>query len=264
MDSQVSVIVPIYNAQDFLENAVNSALVHPYVGEVILVEDGSTDTSYDICLRLSEQIQRVVLLTHPHRVNRGAAASRNLGVERSAFSLIAFLDADDTYYPNRFSEAVSLLKNNPTVDACFGIVEINYSDNGRSKMMGFMNRDPMTSVLTYLLKGGYFHTNSITARKDFFQKVGFFDQACWPHEDTEMWIRMAAMGRLESISEPNPIAIYRIHGNNLSRVTSLRSKMEVWKNIYKKVFYLPIGLTNKILILRQFGKVWIRQFLHSK
>ncbi|WP_339698762.1 glycosyltransferase family A protein [Algoriphagus aquimarinus] len=264
MLNQVSVIIPVYNAENFLETAVSSALVHDCVGEVILVDDGSTDDSHDICLRLAQENTRVIVLTHSDKKNKGAAAARNLGIENTNFPLISFLDADDTYYANRFSEAISLLKNNPTVHACFGIVEVYYLNSGKSKMMGLLKRDSTTSVLNYLLKGGYFHTNSITVRKEFFDEVGFFDQTSWPHEDSELWIRMAAKGKLKSICDSNPIASYMIHGNNLSKVASFHSKRKMWRNVYNKVFYLPVGLINKSLILKQLVKIWLKPFFLSK
>jgi len=261
MFRHVSVIIPVYNAENFLEKAVHSVLEHTCVGEVILVEDGSLDNSYELCIKLSQMEDRIVLLTHPHRVNKGAATSRNLGIEKSSFPLISFLDSDDVYYSNRFQASVHLLSKNMNLNACFGIVEMINSTNGKTKPMGLLKWDPKSNLLTYLLKGGYFHTNSIIVRKQFFDKVGYFNQTCWPHEDSELWIRMAAKGEIVSISDTNPIASYIIHDNNLSKVASYHSKKVLWKSVYRKVFYLSIGLKNKYLILRQLIKVSIKTII---
>ncbi|MFC5624600.1 glycosyltransferase family 2 protein [Algoriphagus winogradskyi] len=257
----ISVIIPLYNAIGFVEKAINSVLLLNEVLELLVVDDGSTDGSYELALELSQKEKRIILLSHKNRENRGAAASRNLGVEYASYPFIAFLDADDTYYLNRFLEPILLLKNNPSIDACFGIVEIKYLDSGNSKLFGSLNIDDSTSILTYLLQGGYFHTNSVTVRKKFFKEIGLFDQSCWPHEDSELWIRMAAMGKLKSICEKNPIASYTIHGNNLSKVASIRSKRKMWSMVYKKVFRLPIGFRNRSLILRQLVKIWLKTWL---
>lgn len=254
----ISVIIPIYNTESFIENTVNSVLNHNCVGEVILVEDGSIDDSSKICQELAQKHSKIKYNTHPNHENRGAAASRNLGVQLAIYPIVSFLDADDIYYENRFQEALPLLEKDPSIQACYGVVEVINLETGQKKNMGFLNKPKSSSVLTYLLKGGYFHTNSITVRKDFFDKVGGFDQTCWPHEDSELWIRMASIGKISSISDTKPIASYTIHNNNLSKVASNKSKKTMWKEVYKNVFQLPIGVFNKILILKQLFKFWLK------
>lgn len=255
MTEQVSVIIPIYNAELFIEKAVNSVLVHDCVGEVILVDDGSTDGSSGIGFKLAQNCPKIRLITHPNNENRGAAASRNLGIQVASFPIISFLDVDDTYYENRFEEPLTLLEKDSTIQACFGIVEVINLESGHKKKMGFLRKSSSTSVLTYLLKGGYFHTNSITVRKNLFDSIGFFDQSCWPHEDSELWIRMAAQEELCSTSNLDPVASYIIHGNNLSNEASIDSKRKMWNTVFKNVFMLSIGWNNKLLILKQILKL---------
>lgn len=250
----VSVIIPVYNAEKFVFQAIKSVLIHDCVGEVIIVEDGSSDNSYKVCQDISRKYPKVKFYTHPHHENRGAAASRNLGVQLAEFPIISFLDADDIYYENRFKEALSILKSDPSIQACFAIVEVINLDSRQKKPMGFLKKSPSTSVLTYLLKGGYFHTNSITVRKRFFEEVGFFEQSCWPHEDSELWIRMAAKGNLVSLSDTKPIASYSIHSNNLSKVASISSKYILWRTLFKKLFPLSLGLKNNFYLIKQYLK----------
>ena len=99
----VSVVIPVYQAAAFVEQAVESALAQPETGEVLLVEDGSGDGSLAECERLAAGDGRVRLLRHPNGENRGAGASRNLGIEQSTCPLVAFLDADDYYLLGRFA-----------------------------------------------------------------------------------------------------------------------------------------------------------------
>src|SRR5690606_16621737 len=93
----ISVIIHVYNAEKYLEKAVKSALKFDVVTEVILVEDRSPDNAYQICKDLASSNDRVKLYTHPNNENRGAGASRNLGLEKAIGNYIAFLDADDFY-----------------------------------------------------------------------------------------------------------------------------------------------------------------------
>src|SRR5690554_4082261 len=101
-DPQVSVIIPVYNAANFVTQAVESAVVLGEVGEVIVVEDGSPDNALDICRELADKYSKVKLFQHPNGENRGPGASRNLGIMNASFDFISFLDADDWYLPNRF------------------------------------------------------------------------------------------------------------------------------------------------------------------
>lgn len=260
----VSVVIPVYNAVDFLETAVMSALNLPQVGEVMLVEDGGNDGSFEKCKMLELRFERVKVMTHPGRVNKGAASSRNLGILHASFPLIAFLDADDYFLPNRFDEDLYLLSNHSLVMATYANVEVIDSDSGFRKIIGMSNKPKSISVLQYLLKGGYFHTSSITVKKDFFSEVGYFNSNCWPHEDSEMWIRMASRAELKQIPSKKPVATYQIHGNNLSQVASSITKMKMWKSVFQSVFFMPIGIINKILILRQLVKYSVKVKIHFK
>src|SRR5664280_852453 len=115
----VSVIVPVYNAEKFVHDAVASALQQPETGEVILVEDGSTDGSLRVCKELAEKYEKVFLYQHPDGINLGAGTSRNLGIQESNCEYIAFLDADDLYLPGRFSSAREIFKTEPSIDGVY-------------------------------------------------------------------------------------------------------------------------------------------------
>ncbi len=91
---KISIIIPVYNAEKYLERAVKSALNQSETGEVILVEDDSPDNALELCMNLEEEYERVKLFRHPDGKNHGAGASRNLGIEKSDFDFIAFFDVD--------------------------------------------------------------------------------------------------------------------------------------------------------------------------
>lgn len=256
-EPKVSVIIPIFNSAKFLNNAIDSVLSFKEVGEIILIEDGSTDNSYDLCLKYQNEFDRIKVLYHYNHQNRGAGISRNLGIKNSKFPIISFLDSDDIYFTNRFEESLKILIDNPFVDACFGRVLKRFQFSGNEKVIGFLKKKENESVLTYLFKGGYFHTNSITVRKDFFTKSGFFDQNCWPHEDVELWIRMAFVGNLVGIESNDPVATYNIHGENLSNVSTWDSKFVFWKKVFINFFFKQIGFYNRVNILKQLIKCFV-------
>src|SRR5210317_669111 len=96
----ISVVIPVFNAERYVESAVESALRQSETAEVILVEDNSPDNALEICQRLEAQDPRVRLFRHGDGKNHGAGESRNLGIRNARCDYIAFLDADDYYVEN--------------------------------------------------------------------------------------------------------------------------------------------------------------------
>src|SRR5688500_3110857 len=116
---KVSVIIPVYNAEKYQRTAVESAVAIEEVGEVLLIEDKSPDNAFELCLQLEKEHEKVTVYTHPNRANRGPAASRNLGISKSLFDYIAFLDADDWYLPNRFVKSKEIFSKNKEVEGVY-------------------------------------------------------------------------------------------------------------------------------------------------
>jgi glycosyltransferase involved in cell wall biosynthesis len=251
ISAQVSVVIPVYNSSLFLENAVKSALSLSEVGEILLVEDGSIDNSFEKCLELQKSDNRIKVLVHEKHKNKGAADSRNLGILNASLPLIAFLDSDDIYYPNRFHESIQILGRNSEVQGVFGKVLIKNIIQDSEKVYGVPFQTSSNELLGYLLNGGYFHTNTLTVRKSFFKSVGYFNPNFWPGEDVEMWIRMAFLKGIVPIESDIPIAEYRIHGENLSLFKIRFYKLVLWKSIFVSLFFKNIGFRNRWFILKQ-------------
>ena len=108
---RISVIIPVYNAEKFVSQAVESALQFDEVFEILLIEDKSPDNALQVCQQLAEKYERVKLYQHPDKENHGAGPSRNLGMEKASGDFIAFLDADDYFLPNRFDSERELFKD---------------------------------------------------------------------------------------------------------------------------------------------------------
>lgn len=105
----ISVIIPVYNNQDTLERAVLSVIHEPPVSEVIIVDDGSTDKSFSIAQSLVAKYPFIKLIFHPAHINRGAAASRNLGLAHCHADWVQFLDADDELLPGKLVAQMDLI-----------------------------------------------------------------------------------------------------------------------------------------------------------
>lgn len=224
----VSIIIPVYNAERFIEPCVKSALALEETGEVLLVEDRSTDKSLEVCKELQKQFKQVKLLTHPQNENRGAGASRNLGIEHSSCEFIAFLDADDYYLPNRFKTDKSILLQQPEADGTYNAMGTFYeSEEVKKRWLNFGNEETMTltsaanprELPLVLLHAhptisGSFSTNTITVRRSFLDKVGRFNEQLRLRQDIHMWFRMSVIGNLFASEIAHPVAMRRVHTAN--------------------------------------------------
>lgn len=112
---KVSAIVPVYNAESTLLRAVNSLLSQPEINEIILVEDGSKDESLELCKMLASKYDNIQLFTHPDGKNKGAPASRNLGLTKITNTWVQFMDADDELLPGKIESQLQKVDLNTSL-----------------------------------------------------------------------------------------------------------------------------------------------------
>lgn len=109
MNSLVSIIVPVYNAAKYLSRCLNSVVNQTYSNlEIILINDGSTDSSLDICKKYAKEDKRVILVD---KINEGVSIARNTGIKKTSGEYIAFLDADDWIVPNYIEQLMKPFEN---------------------------------------------------------------------------------------------------------------------------------------------------------
>jgi hypothetical protein len=255
MTFQVSVIIPVYNAAPFLREAVQSALTQSEVQEVLLIEDSSTDDSLIVCQQLASEQERVTLLRHEGGINRGAGASRNLGIANSQYSYIAFLDADDVYLPGRFTFAAQIFLSQPSCDGVYEAVGTLYQDAESERIWREVwteNHDlttleqplPPERLFAALLWGGYghIHLNGLTLRASLLKRIGGFSEELRIAQDTALCIQAAALGNLMPGRLTDPVAMRRVHAGN--RITQ-------WRQSPAQVYELRAALAD---YLAQWGE----------
>jgi glycosyltransferase involved in cell wall biosynthesis len=254
----VSVIIPVFNAEKFLEKAVLSAVELKEVGEVILIEDASPDNVLNICNRLEIKYKKVKLIRHPKGDHLGAGASRNLGIKLAHHSYIAFLDADDWYLSNRFLKDKKIFDKFPKADAVYSSVVKSGNKTGISKMYG-VNFDIRRSIGFNASKVEFyknilslrqvpFHTNSVTFKKDFLLQGKLFDERLKLHQDTELWNRLIRRGYFYTGEFRKPVAVIRKHKNNRITSRSITSVLKMYA-----VFIENVGVDN----LYEFEKTFL-------
>lgn len=233
----ISVIVPVYNAERYVTRAVNSALSQPEVTEVLLIEDGSSDDSLRMCRELSLLYPgRVRLFQHTDNRNLGAGASRNRGLCEARCDWVAFLDADDFYLPDRFSES-KISVSNEAADAVAEITRTEFeSENVREKflhakaqhlieangeLLTMIRSDVNVDVLfSEFIRGkaGFCHLDSLLVRKSICLRIGGFDEDLRLHQDLHFLIRLTACARFQINPSKRPVSTRWVHSQN--RITS--------------------------------------------
>jgi glycosyltransferase involved in cell wall biosynthesis len=213
----VSVLMPVYNGERFLAEAVDSALQQTLHNiEVVIVDDGSTDASGAIADRYAiEHADRVRVV---HQVNQGLPLARNAAIAVARGRYLALLDADDLWLPGHLAACVDVLERDPMIGLVHADAEDIDADGNRLAVddearWGRDSRNPYAAVL---LRRQHIVCPTAVFRRSVVDTIGAFDPAfnrlgC---EDRDMWLRLAEVSKvvyLEGIQ-----ARYRIHGSNMS------------------------------------------------
>lgn len=204
----VSVIIPVFNAAAFLGDALRSVEMQSYRGlETIVVDDGSLDGSRVIAETMGA---KVLALSH-----RGVSAARNAGIQAASGDLVAFLDADDRWYPDKIALQLQQITRVPEAVACFGAAVGLDVDTGRTWSLSVCL--PQDALRALILRGPIVGPGGSTAlvRRSPLLRAGGFDERLSNGEDWDAWIRLAELGPFTAVS--TPLAIIRRHRTNASR-----------------------------------------------
>ena len=209
----ISVVLPVYNAERYLREAVDSILAQTFTDfELILINDGSTDGSGDICRAYGERDPRIVLIDRP---NGGLVSALNDGIAKARAPLIARMDADDISMPERFACQYAHMMEHPNL-AVLGSAFLSMDSTGQ--ITGYL-RMPLTPTKAKdaIERRCPTHHPTVMMRKDAVLKAGGYRTAFTHAEDYDLWLRLSELG-YEISNHPQPLLNYRMHGANVSIV----------------------------------------------
>lgn len=184
----VSIIMIFYNSERFIREAVESVFAQTYGNwELLLADDGSTDTSSATARQFAEQYPgKVRYLEHYGHQNRGMSATRNLGIREARGEYIAILDSDDVWLPHKLEEQVTILDSFPEAAMVYGRTQFWFSWTGNPEDV---ERDFITDIgvqpnilvkpptmLAYFLKSCPYSC-SVLVRREIVEDVGGFEEA---------------------------------------------------------------------------------------
>lgn len=203
----VSVIVPAFQADTFLQQAVESILAQTRpVHEVIVVDDGSTDATPAVAARLAEEWPCVTVLTQE---NRGQSAARNAGIECATGDLVTFLDADDRMVLERVEMQLGHFAAHPGVDIVIG--------QKRDELEAGATPIPYEASRDRRIRPDY--VMSMMVRREIFSRAGLFDVGLRLAEEQEWLSRALARGARLAVIE-HVLVRRRLHGRNLTQTVA--------------------------------------------
>ncbi len=239
----VSVVIPVYNLEAYIGEAIDSVLNQDFKDlEVILVDDGSTDRSRKIITDYQQRFPgRVYSLLRGHQ---GAAAARNAGIAASRGEWIAFLDGDDIWKPQKIARQMQAAAENPAIDMLATAVE----KEGSREIIPKHNPDPKQLRIELLTQGCIIPLSSVMVRRATLDDERF-DERLESAQDLDLYYRIAdrvhfhfitealviRRERPHSISDPHVYRFMQLHRQYLLTVRELRRLRRIAPDVYPKI-----------------------------
>lgn len=214
-NSLVSVIIPCYNAVAYIAQAIDSALNSGGISvEVIVVDDGSTDGTWDVLEGFGDRIMRL------RQVKGGPYRARNLGAGIAQGEWLAFLDADDDWLPGKLAAQLAIADESA---ALIYTDRLNFGDLSRTKER---QSDSVRlwdgDIFEPLLLGNFITLSSVMIRKTWFDRVGGFSVERLGVQDWDLWLRCSGVGGLCRLCR-DPLTRYRIHPGQMTNDLAQRA-----------------------------------------
>jgi len=208
---KVSVVMPVYNGEKHIVEAIESAFAQTYTNyELIVVNDGSTDGTYG---RIQPYLGRLKYLLHS--VNRGVCAAANTGIQNASGEIIAFFDSDDVWFPEKLELQVNYFEENPDV-------ALVYADNMLFGENGVIQKEDEIpphakragNIFPELFLVCLICANTVVVRRECLEQVGGFDETLRTG-DYDLWLRIARHYKIGYV--PRVLTKYRQHAAQLSK-----------------------------------------------
>ena len=202
--TEVSVIIPTYNREKFISECVQSVLAQTLPArEIIIVDDGSTDATYNILrdIGFNSLSTKKTILRYFFQQNRGVSSARNLGIKEARSEYIALLDSDDLWLKSKLDRQVSAFQNDTQSSRLCHTDEI-WIRNGVRVNQHKKHKKHGGNVFQSCLKLCCISPSSAMMHRSVFEDFGFFDEDLPACEDYDFWLRYSAKEDVNFIDEP--------------------------------------------------------------
>lgn len=220
---KISVVIPAYNCESFIGEAIESVFKqNVVVEEIIVVDDGSEDDTEAVVL---SRYPKVKIL---RQKNSGPSAARNRGIVSASGDWIAFLDADDIWTPNKLEEQLAVLEKYPElklIASDMAEIDINgkvtipsmQERHGQKKIFKELDGRPIPRAAAELMKKNFIPTGTVLVERKVLLGMGGFNESLRFGEDLELWVRIAAAYPITCL--PTVHMLRRRHGSNATSHT---------------------------------------------
>jgi glycosyltransferase involved in cell wall biosynthesis len=248
----ISVVLPVYNAEAYLQEAVTSILQQSYTHfEFILINDGSTDNSEKICLAFNDK--RIIYIKN--ETNLGLITTLNKGISLAKGEYIARMDADDVALPNRFKMQIEAFQR--YTDAL--VVSSDYYSLNGSQKTKVCNRKLSDEMKTTLLFATCFCHPTVMIKNNFAKLNLCYDATSKHVEDYKLWMDLSFHGKFYNVAEP--LLLYRSHPQQVSALyndTQLKNS-----NLLRENYLKQLGFTFTEDELRIHNSIGNNEFITS-
>ena len=207
----VSVVVPCYNHEEYVEETIESVLNQTYKNiELIVIDDGSKDNSVQVIQQLADKYG----FTFIYRSNKGLSTTLNEAIGLSKGKYISLCASDDVYMFDKIETQVEFMEEQPEYGMCYG--KVVYFEDSIENTSEYQNSNKQGWVFEDLLHDCFIPAPSTFIRKDVLEELSGFDDKLWI-EDWDMWLRIAQKYQIGFIDEF--FTYYRMHDTNISKET---------------------------------------------
>lgn len=255
----VSVIIPAYNAALYIVDALESVFAQTHSDfEVIAIDDGSTDETWQILKRYADRICCL------RQVNGGPARARNAALRLASGTFVAFLDADDLWVPEKLSMQAGFLEEHHDVELVFSDME-EFSEDEVVRPSFFATRQNaeilrrpgrIADAFERLLGEYLIPTSTVLVRRRVLDKVGTFDETFEAMaEDKDLWLRIARVGGIGCL--PLLLTRKRVHASNVSRAWGSEPSLRAYIQVFTKIAgdWDSLGPKSRALVARNLGSL---------
>jgi wbfO protein len=226
----VSVVMSVYNAEKYLDDAIQSILKQTYKNfEFVIINDGSNDRSLEIIKKYKNEDDHIILIS---RENRGLISSLNEGIAKARGEYIARMDADDISLPFRIEKQLQVMEHDKNIVVCGSWINI-FGENTNEKVARYFEHDKQ--IKANLLVSCCFAHPSVMIRKDALTNNNIlYDERFKNAEDYYLWTQLAKVGKFYNI--PEILLKYRFLETSITRLSDrdFSKRYNILKDIFKE------------------------------
>ena len=254
--TKVSIIIPLYNSEAYITQTIDSCLAQTHRDiEIIVVENGSTDKSYQVLKSIDDKRLNVFQITTPN-----AAAARNYGYQKATGAYIIFLDADDVMASNKIELQLKALSKKPKgwIASCaWAKFKTNTTEAIISPQEVWNTQNPIDWCLQSWMGGGMMIPGCWLIPKTIIEKAGLWDERLSLHDDGEFMCRVLLASKGNVFVE-NTVVYYRQQVNSLSRQYKSKKAAEsallVYKSYQKEILKFQDSKLTRRALARNFSR----------